>query len=179
MLRRVIVGLVLTLPLCWTEAAAQTAQPFSIQASALGAQLTAIENEDLAFGGGGEIQFRWNPSAFSIGAGFQTTRHELEPNHVTFSGGFLEPRYVLGAVGNSVAIYASGRLMRLTAEFLILDTEISIDGTAVSGGGGILIRLGSRVNADLGLTVGKEWYEGEPADGATVITRLGLAVGLG
>jgi len=180
MLRRVILATLLTTFVTWTDAEAQTAQRFSIQASALGVQLTAIENEDLAFGGGGEIQLRWNPSAFSIGLGFQGTRHELDPNSVTFSGAFLEPRYVLGAIGNSVGVYASARLMSLRATFEIAGLgEVEVDGNAVSGGGGILIRLGSRVNADVGLTVGKEFYDREAADGATVVTRLGLAIGVG
>lgn len=179
MVGRVLLVLLFVLGATSTHVGAQTAQKFSIQASALGVQLTGIDNEDLAFGGGGEIQVRWNPSAFSLGLGFQTTRHDLEPNSVTFKGGFLEPRYVVGAIGESVGVYVSGRLMSLNATFLILGSEIEIDGSAVSGGGGILIRLGSRVNGDLGLTVGKEFYEGEAADGVTVVTRLGLAVGIG
>lgn len=179
MVRRVVVGLLFAFATTWTDVEAQTAQKFSIQASALGVQLTGIDNDDLAFGGGGEIQLRWNPSAFSLGIGFQSTRHDLEPNSVTFKGGFLEPRYVVGAIGESVGVYLSGRLMSLNATFLILGSEIEIDGSAVSGGGGILIRLGSRVNGDLGVTVGKEFYDGEAADGVTVITRLGLAVGIG
>ncbi|NNF29473.1 MAG: hypothetical protein HKN73_19765 [Gemmatimonadetes bacterium] len=69
--------------------------------------------------------------------------------------------------------------MSLNATFMILGSEVEIDGTAVSGGGGILIRLGSRVNGDLGITVGKEFYDGEAANGVTVVTRLGLAVGVG
>ena len=179
MVRQVVVALLFSLVASAADVHAQTAQKFSIQASALGVQLTGIENEDLAFGGGGEIQFRWNPSAFSLGVGFQTTRHDLEPDSVTFKGGFLEPRYVVGAIGESVGVYLSGRLMSLNATFMILGSEIEIDGSAVSGGGGILIRLGSRVNGDLGITVGKEFYDGEAADGATVVTRLGLAVGIG
>ncbi len=179
MVRRVLVGLLLALATTWADVDAQTAQKFSIQASALGVQLTGLGDAEAAFGGGGEIQLRWNPSAFSLGLGFQTTTHDSEPNSVTFRGGFLEPRYVVGALGESVGVYLSGRLMSLNATFLILGSEIEIDGTAVSGGGGILVRLGSRVNGDLGVTVGKEFYDGEAADGVTVVTRLGLAVGIG
>ena len=179
MLRRVTVGLVLASALAAVHASAQTAQKWSIQLSALGVQLTGIENEDLKFGGGGELQVRWNPSAFSIGVGGQTTVHELDNVTVTYKGGFVEPRYVLGALGNSIALYGSGRLMTLSATVEVLGIEREIDGWALSGGGGLLIRLGSRVNGDLGLTVGKEFYDGNAADGATVVTRIGLAIGLG
>jgi len=160
-------------------AQAQTAQRFSIQVSALGVQLTGQPNEDLAFGGGGELQVRWNPSAFSIGIGGQTTRHELDRVGITFKGGFIEPRYIVGALGESVGLYLSGRLMTLDATFQIAGFERSIEGFAVSGGGGLLIRLGGRLNLELGATVGKEYYDGDAADGVTVVTRLGLAIGLG
>jgi hypothetical protein len=46
----------------------------------------------------------------------------------------------------------------------------------------ILTTLGdvmSRLNGELGLTVGEEYYDGNAAEGATVVTRLGLAIGLG
>lgn len=172
----VLAALALVLP---HGATAQTAQRFSIQISALGVQLTGEPNEDLAFGGGGELQVRWNPSAFSIGIGGQTTRHELDRVTVTFKGGFIEPRYILTSLGESVGLYASGRLMSLDATFDFAGIERSIEGFAVSGGGGLLIRLGGRLNGELGVTVGKEYYDGEAADGATVVTRIGLAIGLG
>lgn len=161
------------------EATAQTAQRFSIQISALGVQLTGEPNEELAFGGGGELQVRWNPSAFSIGIGGQTTRHELDRVTVTFKGGFIEPRYILTSLGESVGLYVSGRLMSLDATFEVAGIERSIEGTAVSGGGGLLIRLGGRLNGELGVTIGKEFYDGNAAEGATVVTRIGLAIGLG
>lgn len=179
MLRRVCLGVLVAVPLMWSNAAAQTAQKFSIQASALGVQLTGIENQELAFGGGGEIQLRYNPSRFSIGVGGQTTVHEVGVNSVTFQGVFVEPRYVLAAVSDVVGIYAAVRFMTLNATFDVLGSEVAFDGSALSGGGGLLIRLGSRLNGDLGVTVGKETYSGERSEGVTVVTRLGLALGLG
>ncbi|MDH3208389.1 MAG: hypothetical protein OEO79_17440 [Gemmatimonadota bacterium] len=180
MSHRLIVGVLVALFAFWADASAQTAQKFSIQASALGVKLTGIANEELAFGGGGEIQLRWNPSAFSIGLGLQTTRHELNANTITFNGGFLEPRYVFAALGESVGLYTAARLVALDATFTVAGVgELNVDGTAISGGGGLLIRLGSRVNGDLGVTVGKEYYDGEAAEGLTVVTRLGVAIGIG
>lgn len=179
MLRRLSVGVLFVLLSLGGELQAQTAQTWSIQLSALGVQLTGINNEELKFGGGGELQLRWNPSAFSLGIGGQTTVHKLDDVTVTYRGGFIEPRYVLTSFGNSVALYGSGRLMTLSATFQFLGLEREVDGWAMSGGGGLLIRLGGRVNGDLGLTVGKEFYNGNAADGVTVVSRIGLAVGLG
>jgi hypothetical protein len=180
MLRRAYIGTLILLASLGGNATAQTAQKFSIQLSGLGVRLTGQPNEQLKFGGGGELQVRWNPSAFSIGVGGQTTRHRLDNDAitVTYKGGFVEPRYILTALGNSVALYGSGRLMSLSATFERLGAQVSIDGWALSGGGGLLIRLGSRVNGDLGLTAGKEFYNGNATNGATVVSRIGVAVGL-
>jgi hypothetical protein len=177
--RRLLVGVLVALALPWSAARAQTAQRWSIQVSALGVQLTGEPNDELAFGGGGELQVRWNPSAFSLGVGGQTTVHELRSVTVTYKGGFLEPRYVLTTFGDLVALYGSARLMTLSATFDFQGIKREIDGWALSGGGGLLIRLGSRVNGDLGLTVGKEFYNGNATDGATVVSRIGIAIGLG
>ncbi len=180
MLRRLVPSLVALTVVFAGTASAQTAQRFSIQLSALGVQLTGVQNQELAFGGGGELQVRWNPSAFSIGIGGQTTRHEIEgTTTATFKGGFIEPRFIVTTLGDYVALYLSGRLMSIDATFELLGLQRSIEGFAVSGGGGLLIRLGSRLNGELGLTVGKEYYDGNASDGATVVTRIGLALGLG
>ncbi|MDH3207188.1 MAG: hypothetical protein OEO79_11285 [Gemmatimonadota bacterium] len=179
MLRRVSAGVLFALLSFGGDAQAQTAQTWSIQLSALGVRLTGERDDRLAVGGGGELQLRWNPSSFSLGVGAQTTVHELDNATVTYKGGFVEPRYILTSFGNSVALYGSARLMTLSATVEILGFQREIDGWALSGGGGLLIRLGGRVNGDLGLTAGKEFYNGNSSDGATIVTRIGLAVGLG
>ncbi len=184
MLRRASLGVFTALLVAAPAAQAQTAQRWSVQLSALGVELTGIQNEDLRFGGGMELQGRWNPSAFSLGLGFQGTRHRVEDTllarsvDVTYSGAFIEPRYIVGSIGDVVGIYVAGRLMALTAEYTIGSVTRSVDGGAVSGGGGFLVRLGSRLNLELGATVGKERYEQQEAEGTTVVTRLGLALGL-
>jgi hypothetical protein len=181
MLRRVSVGILFALLSGASTVHGQTAQTWSIQLSALGVRLTGLGDTGLAFGGGGEVQLRWNPSAFSIGVGGQTTIHDLTGVTVTYRGAFIEPRYVLTSFGDRVAIYGSARLMTLSAslEVPVLGLQADTNGWALSGGGGLLIRLGDRVNADLGLTGGKEYYDGRAADGTTVVSRIGLAIGLG
>ncbi len=178
-MRRATISLLFAVFTLCTQGAAQTAQKFSIQASALGVQLTGVADEELAFGGGGEIQVRFTPSLFSIGVGVQTTQHSLGANTITFKGGFIEPRYVFLTVRDAVALYASARFMTLDRTADLFIGQFITKGSALSGGGGLLIRLGSRLNGDLGVTAGKEYYSGNRTEGLTVVTRLGLALGIG
>ena len=184
MSRRVLLAVLIALLTAVPAAQAQTAQRWSIQLSALGVELTSVSNDELRFGGGLEVQARFNPSALSIGFGFQTTRHTLENSllardvAVTYTGGFVEPRLILGTIGDLVAVYGSVRFMSLSAKYEVGTTEEKIQGAAISGGGGLLIRITSRLNAELGATAGKEYYNRDADTGTTVVTRLGLAYGL-
>jgi hypothetical protein len=185
MLRRALFVICLGIFVTTQAAVAQTAQRWSIQLSALGVELTSVDaNNQLRFGGGLELQARYNPSALSIGFGFQTTRHTLENDllarraTVTYTGAFVEPRLILGSLGNFLAFYAATRFMLLNAKFDIGTVETKVDGAAFAGGGGILVRIADRLNAELGATAGKEYYNRNTEDGTTIVTRLGLALGL-
>ena len=159
--------------------AAQTAQKFSVQFSGLNARFGFFEGTESEFGTGGEIQFRYNPSSFSIGIGVQRTTHPVATVDINFDGVFIEPRYVVNVGSDRFAPYASARLMALTPNVEIQGVGFQgEDGVGIAGGGGILIVLGSRVNLDFGVTAGKEVYNGGAAEGATLVTRLGLAIGL-
>ena len=184
LLRRASLALTLAFALVVPALHGQTAQRWSIQLSALGAELTDVAQEDLRFGGGLEIQARFNPSALSIGFGFQTTRHQLRnellarDRTVTYTGGFVEPRLILGSLGDFLAFYAAARFMSLSATTEVGGVEAKIDGAGLAGGGGILIRITDRLNAELGATAGKEYYNRDADTGTTVVTRLGIALGL-
>jgi len=185
MLRRVSITLLSAALLMPGDVHAQTAQRWSIQLSALGAELTNLSDDDqLKFGGGAELQVRFNPSALSIGFGFQTTRHKVEntllgrERTVTYAGGFVEPRLILGSLGDFLAFYAAARFMSLSATTEVAGTEAKIQGAALAGGGGVLVRITNRLNAELGATAGKEYYNRNVDTGTTVVTRLGLALGL-
>src|SRR5262245_58968388 len=144
-------------------AQAQTAQRWSIQLSALGAELKNVTNEDLKFGGGLEIQARFNPSALSIGFGLQTTRHQLPSTllnrdvTVVYNGAFVEPRLILGSLGGFLGFYGSARFAILNANWTVGANESKLDGAAFAGGGGVLLRLSDRFNAEFGATAGKEY----------------------
>lgn len=193
------------------QAQAQSAQRFSVQGSALYAGLFGNAFEGIDDGVGFEAQVRYTPSALSIGGGFQWTRHnastsdpdvgEIDGN-LKLYGGFVEPRYVFNIPSNVIAPYASARVgvlrESLTLNADVNGTPIEVNGSAtafnINGGGGVLFRLGPRVNLDAGATFGYfnfgdinaeangqpvEGDFGDGGSGTNLILRLGVAVGIG
>jgi hypothetical protein len=174
---------------------AQSAQAISIQFSGLyngvyGDVFTGLQN-----GFGGEGQIRYTPGALSIGAGFQYTNHGLDnrTEDTQLYGGFLEPRYRIHTGSNVVAPYLSARLSLLKVGFSGGDLSLSSSFIQVNGGGGLLYRLGPRLNLDMGATFGynrlgegtlksKSSGTERPIDsssGSNLVVRFGFAVGIG
>ena len=198
------------------SAQAQSAQKWSIQGSLFSSTLVGdnpiYQNVDP--GAGFEVQVRWTPSLFSLGAGFQWTTHKqnilagqpglVDQPNTTLNGFFIEPRYVILVGSNMVAPYASGRvaLLRQTtsANFLLTNPDnstrqanlsASADGINFNIGGGLLFRVGSRVNLDVGATYGISSFgnfvtevDGVEIDragsstGQNLALRFGVMVGL-
>lgn len=166
--------------------AAQSAQMFSLQVSALGAYPFGGEMDNIDVGGGWEAQLRVNPSAFSIGAGIEQTFHQrVTGQSVTLLGGFIEPRYVVDIGSDNAVLYLSGRAAWSQTDFETASNNGS--GITLNGGGGFLFPLAERVNLDVGATVGYKTL-GELdlpvgsidlGSGANVVGRVGLAIGLG
>jgi hypothetical protein len=173
---------------------AQSAQPFSLQASGLVNGVFGDVFTGLQDGIGGEAQFRYTPGALSVGAGFQFTVHELEgrTEDARLYGGFIEPRHRIHVGSNVVAPYISARLSLLKVGFSGGDLKLSSTFMQLNGGGGVLTRLSSRVNLDLGATFGYNRLGNgtltressgtaipvESSSGSNVVIRLGLALGL-
>ena len=170
---------------------AQSAQAVSLQVSGL---FNGVFG-GLFTGAGAEAQIRYTPGAFSVGAGFQYTSHELDGQREDASllGGFIEPRYRIHAGSNVVAPYVAARFSLLKIGFSGGDLSLSSSVVLINGGGGVLVRLGSHVNADLGATYGySRLGDGTLTEGSTGVqtpvrassgtnlaVRLGLAFGLG
>jgi hypothetical protein len=192
--------------LCSSQLAAQSAQKFSLQVSGLYENLGGEfwdAYKSIDGGAGAEAQIRYTPSAFSIGLGAQYTGHgfnfSTQSGSITGtynnSGVFLEPRYVFPVSSNTVAPYISGRFSMVSAETSGPDGggwKLTFIGTSANGGGGLLIRMGSRMNLDLGATYGYTRYtsakltfggstetETGSKSGTNLVTRIGLAIGLG
>lgn len=180
------------------EAAAQSAQRISLQVSGLYASLFGEDYEGIGNGFGGEAQLRFTPGALSIGVGGQYTRHGIDDfdGNASFLGGFIEPRFVIATGSNNFAPYVSTRFSFLR-QSLDVSSEFnacsgSNNGVTANAGGGVLVRLSSRMNLDAGATYGYTWFgsgtftcdsgdEGElsSGSGSNVVVRLGLAIGLG
>ncbi|MGH7525628.1 MAG: hypothetical protein ACREMX_02885 [Gemmatimonadales bacterium] len=191
---RRILGLIVA-GLLSRELAAQSAQPISLQGSGLFNAVFGNVFTGLRDGIGAEAQIRYTPGAFSVGAGFQYTNHELEgrSEDARLYGGFVEPRYRIHAGSNVVAPYLSARFSLLKVGFSGGDLSLSSTFMQLNGGGGLLLRLGSRVNLDLGATYGyNRLGDGtltressgssvpvKSSSGSNVVARLGLAIGLG
>jgi hypothetical protein len=174
------------------DLAAQSAQAISIQFSGLfhGSVFDRMQS-----GVGGEAQLRYTPGALSIGAGFQYTNHDWEigTEDIRLYGGFLEPRYRIHTGSNVIAPYLSARLSYLKIGFSGGDLSLDSSVLQVNGGGGLLYRLGPRVNLDLGATFGynrsgngtlsrESTGTAVPVDestGSNLVVRFGFAVGLG
>ena len=196
---RTLIGLVTGLGLVGLavgQAAAQTAQRFSVQASGLYAKLYGDAFEGVGRGLGGEAQLRYTPGALSIGGGFQYTDHDTPEAGATFHlyGGFLEPRYVIDIGSSTASPYVSTRFSILSQKITRpggtgQEIETSATGVTLNGGGGVLFRLGSRVNLDVGSTFGYTHFEDAETEGTTnpntsasgsnIVVRIGLALGLG
>jgi len=174
-MRRIWLAVLLAFSFSFTDAAAQTAQAWSIQGSGLSVRLTGVDNEELGFGSGGEFQVRYTPGAFSFGVGVQSTQHELTLAGTSttvlfrFNGFFFEPRYVIALGSDRVAPYLSARFMSIGATAQVLGDERETQGSAISGGGGLLIRLASRVNLDLGVTAGVHYCDEVGVGGGAVL----------
>jgi hypothetical protein len=177
---------------------AQSAQAISLQASGLYNGVFGDVFTGLGDGVGAEAQLRYTPGALSIGAGFQYTNHGLDnlPGDARLYGGFVEPRYRIHAGSNVVAPYLSARFSLLKVGFSDETLSLSSSFIQLNGGGGLLFRLGSRVNMDVGATYGYDrlgegtlTIESDDAgpqaipvgasSGSNVVVRLGFALGIG
>jgi hypothetical protein len=177
------------------EARAQSAQPVSLQASALYNGVFGNLFAGLQDGFGGEAQIRYTPGALSFGAGFQYTSHAFEgrTERARLYGGFIEPRYRIHAGSNVAAPYLAVRFALLKVGISGGDLSLTSNFIQLNGGGGLLVRLGPRINLDVGATYGFDRLSAgefrsestgatlpvESSSGANAMVRMGLAVGIG
>jgi opacity protein-like surface antigen len=135
---------------------AQSAQPFSLQASVLAAGQNL--NDGLVLGVGFEGQLRYAKGVWSVGLGYQTSKHTADDEFIKISGFFLEPRRAFDIGSERIAPYLAGRVALLKQNSELHDpgnptaqlftTESS--GSAFGAGGGLIIRATSKINIDLG-----------------------------
>jgi hypothetical protein len=198
-----VVLVLLALTLGAGVARAQSASKISLQGSALYVGVFGSAFDGVQDGVGFEAQARYNPSAFSIGAGYQASIHSMDfggsSETLSFAGPFLEPRYVIDIGSPRAAPYVSGRVafLKQTADVQLsgVGVHLSSSGTQLNLGGGVLVRLSPTVNLDLGATFGRIHFAevkadvpgygtqvfdtGSYGDGQNLVVRAGVAVGVG
>lgn len=187
---------------------AQSAQRYSLQVSGIHVGVFGDAYEGLKAGIGGEAQIRFTPGVWSFGLGAQMSKHgsdmeDFSDYNVDLAGVFFEPRRIIDVGSKHVAPYISARLAYLQqstevdvyyAEFGESTVKAKASGSQINGGGGLLFRMSSRVNLDLGVTYGLIRF-GDPeyeisgqgkvkldqggANGQNLVLRAGLAIGLG
>jgi len=167
-----IFGLGVLLAVPTVPAAAQGAQKFGVQVSALA---TSIESADGSQTGGVglEGQFRINhlyrsasSGVFSLGVGGQWTSHTSGADEITITGVFVEPRWVPPLPFERVFPYAAVRVAALNQSN---NFGTSSSGTAFGGGGGIAFVVNSRLNVDAGVAIVRQSF------GDFEFTRPGLS----
>jgi opacity protein-like surface antigen len=135
---------------------AQSAQPWSLQASVLAAGQDI--NSGLVTGVGFEGQLRYSRGVWSLGVGYQTSKHTAADEFIKISGFFLEPRYAIDIGSERVAPYVAGRVAFLKQNSELHDPDnptselftTESNGSAFGAGGGLIIRATSKINIDLG-----------------------------
>jgi len=199
-LLRGVVAAVIALPVLCATSTAQSAQFFSVQASGLLMSLNGNSFTDLGFGTGvgGEFQVRVNPGGgFSVGAGFQITKHSASgtgfDDNLTLTGFFAEPRYTIRIRSRSARPYLAARLAYLRQSLTLQGTPSNVDatagGSAFGVGGGFVYRLSRNVNFDLGAAftsanfgnykVGGVEGSEDAGSGSSFVVKAGLNVGIG
>jgi hypothetical protein len=151
--RRALVPLLTLLPSLPAPVAAQSAQGFSGQLSALVATIRAGSESKLGPGLEGQLRFNRlatseRAGALSLGLGAQYTTHALAASRdLTITGVFLEPRFAFAQKLGPVFPYIAGRLalLRQSNNF-----GGSSSGTAFGAGGGVAWPITRRVNLDVG-----------------------------
>jgi hypothetical protein len=128
--------------------------------------------------------------------GAQYTTHSLDApftENAQLLGAFFEPRYRIHTGSNVVAPYVSARFAWLNMGFSGDDLSVSSDFIQLNAGGGLLYRVGPRLNLDLGATFGYNRLGAGTFDsktrgrlktfsaesGTNVVVRFGFAFGIG
>jgi hypothetical protein len=158
-IRAIAMLAVLTQPI-----AAQSAQPYAAQISAL---FTTIRAGGESLGGTGvEVQQRFSRvyatetfGALSIGIGAQYTVHAKVRDRLKISGIFVEPRWVPATGSSTIFPYLSARLavQRLQGDFQFAD-DGSANGSALGAGGGLAVRVTRMINLDAGVQLVRQQF---------------------
>jgi hypothetical protein len=164
MLTRAFRVLLLALPMVAAPLAAQSAQAYGVQLSALFTSITAGGTS--VAGAGAEVQQRFNRAyasegfgAVSIGLGAQYSVHSKIRDRLRIAGMFVEPRWVPPTGSETVFPYVSARLavLRMSGSFEFAESGSAL-GSGFGLGGGVAVRLSQTVNLDAGAQLVRQQF---------------------
>lgn len=169
---------------------AQSAQPFSVQASLLATQSEAKFGAPIGkvkfTGFGVELQGRYTwVSPWSLGVGLQVTAgSEASGVNELLVGGFVEPRFSFDVGSDRFAPYAAARVGYLKDIFTVsgFSGDISSNVLAYGIGGGLLVRMSKIVNIDVGAAVTNNDASGSSLGNYSFVgfvVKAGVSVGFG
>jgi hypothetical protein len=170
---------------------AQSAQPYSLQASALFTTANVGSGGSGVAGAGVEGQLRYTSGLWSLGGGVQYSSHSSRndvtdrDDNIKLTGVFVEPRRTFVVASPRVGPYLAlrGALLRQSNNF----GGSSSNGYAFGGGGGVIVALTDRVNLDGGAAVLRQSL-GEFTIGAqefrfgmltSYVAKAGVSIGFG
>lgn len=151
-------------------AVAQDSPGFSVAGAVLYADVSGDDFQGTNAGFGFDAQGRYSWGAFSLGAGFHYTTHDLEglSDNLGVRGFFVEPRYAFNAGSPSLVPYLTGRLSLVKEKVESGPDKAEASGTAIGGGGGLLVRLGPTVHFDVSVTYAAVSFGDFELNGSTV-----------
>lgn len=148
------------------------AQSFSFSGGGLYATLSGSDFQGTNAGMGPEVQFRYHAaSGFSIGGGVQYTSHDVDgiSENYGITGFFVEPRYAFQAQSSSIQPYLGARLAFLNQKLEVTGFgKFTGSGTALGASGGLLVRLSSAAQLDIGVTWATVSFGDAELDGTTI-----------
>jgi hypothetical protein len=192
MLRRTAaVALAAVITVGVSRASAQSAQPWSLQASLLAASQKIAEGTEAVNGIGIEAQLRYTPAAlWSLGGGVQYSVHPSGGDEIAITGFFIEPRYALDIGSDRFAPYLAGRFAILRQALELDergDDDFASNGMAFGGGAGLLIRATRTINIDIGAALLRQSFSDAESGQFIVsfgsfmayVAKAGISIGFG
>ena len=168
-----------TFALAAVTARAQSVRPFSVEVSAVTANIALSQSD--GFGAtfrelGGEAQLRYaSTENWSFGLGFQWTTDTNQGQTLTMSAIFVEPRVTINIGYPQITPYLDARLAFSRGADAYEGESISLDGRTLSGGAGVLIPISDRIRLDLSAGLAKNWIGNGDFSSLGYVARAGLS----
>jgi hypothetical protein len=171
--------------------APRTAKPvFALEGNLLYSRLGGRDYHGTEDGVGFDAQATLGVDAFALGGGYLRTTHAAPSgSDITMQGFFIEPRIALPFYYENFTPYILGRVTRVNERREVSGGTREAWGTALGGGGGLLVRLVPGLQLNMALTynamrlgdakLAGQRLTGTSTRGNSVGFRAGMSLGYG